>query len=222
LNGKKIAWRKCSRNLIQCVRLHPRYRLCSENWKNRRSGGDRIRQTVLFSRFLDSITSIREYLSIRSPRMRVGIFSGQQAKYYDPAQHKDRSITHEEIKRLFLAGEIDLLLCTDAAAEGLNLQTADLLINFDLGWNPMKIEQRIGRIDRIGQKYSDIEVLNMCYLGSVEETVYGRLLNRLKDANLIVGTQQISMLPVEPQEFRDLQSGAIDEEELERRSKKTT
>lgn len=70
-----------------------------------------------------------------------------------------------------MIGEIDLLLCTDAAAEGLNLQTADLLINFDLGWNPMKVEQRIGRIDRIGQKYSDIEVLNMCYLGSTEEIV---------------------------------------------------
>ena len=54
------------------------------------------------------------------------------------------------------------------------------------------------------QKYSDIEVLNMCYLGSTEEIVYGRLLERLKAANLVVGTQQISMLPVEPEEFRDL------------------
>lgn len=186
---------------------------------HRRAPNDRIRQTVLFTRFYDTLQSIRNYLRVRDAGMRVGIYAGGRAIYYNPASGKDENVTHEEIKRLFLIGEIDLLLCTDAAAEGLNLQTADLLINFDLGWNPMKVEQRIGRIDRIGQKYSDIEVLNMCYLGSTEEIVYGRLLERLKAANLVVGTQQISMLPVEPEEFRDLQNGTLSEAELEQKSK---
>ena len=186
---------------------------------HRRAPNDRIRQTVLFTRFYDTLQSIRNYLRVRDAGMRVGIYAGGRAIYYNPASGKDENVTHEEIKRLFLIGEIDLLLCTDAAVEGLNLQTADLLINFDLGWNPMKVEQRIGRIDRIGQKYSDIEVLNMCYLGSTEEIVYGRLLERLKAANLVVGTQQISMLPVEPEEFRDLQNGTLSEDELEQRSK---
>ena len=87
--------------------------------------------------------------------MRIGIYAGgNKAIWFDPSLHRDRNATHEEIKAKFLAGEIDMLLCTDAAAEGLNLQTADLLINFDLGWNPMKIEQRIGRIDRIGHFWS--------------------------------------------------------------------
>ena len=185
----------------------------------RRLPNDRMRQTVLFTRFYDTLQSIRNYLRVRDAGMRVGIYAGGRAVYFNPASGKDENVTHEEIKRLFLVGEIDLLLCTDAAAEGLNLQTADLLINFDLGWNPMKIEQRIGRIDRIGQKYSDIEVLNMCYLGSTEEIVYGRLLERLKAANLVVGTQQISMLPVEPAEFRDLQNGTLSEAELEQKSK---
>lgn len=185
----------------------------------RRAPNDRIRQTVLFTRFYDTLQSIRNYLRVRDAGMRVGIYAGGRAIYYNPASGKDENVTHEEIKRLFLLGVIDLLLCTDAAAEGLNLQTADLLINFDLGWNPMKVEQRIGRIDRIGQKYSDIEVLNMCYLGSTEEIVYGRLLERLKAANLVVGTQQISMLPVEPEEFRDLQNGTLSEAELEQKSK---
>ena len=44
-----------------------------------------------------------------------------------------------------------VLLCTDAASEGLNLQTASALVNYDLPWNPSKVEQRIGRIGRIGQ-----------------------------------------------------------------------
>lgn len=180
----------------------------------------RLNQTVLFTRFLDSLHSIRKYLKTRNPSLRVGVYSGQEADYYDPVTLKDVSTTHEEIKRLFLAGEIDLLLCTDAAAEGLNLQSADMLINFDLGWNPMKIEQRIGRIDRIGQKYMEIFVLNMCYVGSTEEIVYGRLWERLKGANLIVGTQQISLLPVEAEDFKKLSEGKLSEEELEVKAKR--
>lgn len=182
-------------------------------------GSNRMKQTVLFTRFLDSLHNIRKYLQTRIPSMRVGIFSGQSAVYYDFSRHKDISTNREEIKRLFMACEIDLLLCTDAAAEGLNLQTADMLINYDMGWNPMKIEQRIGRIDRIGQKHTDIAVLNMCYLGSAEEIVYGRLLDRLSEANLVVGVQQISLLPVEPDEFRGLADHSLTEEEVTERAK---
>lgn len=182
-------------------------------------GSERMKQTVLFTRFFDSLINIRKYLQTRRPNMRVGIYSGQSAIYYDVSRGKDVSVNHEEIKRLFMAGEIDLLLCTDAAAEGLNLQTADMLINYDMGWNPMKIEQRIGRIDRIGQKHTDIAVLNMCYLGSAEEIVYGRLLDRLNEANLVVGVQQISLLPVEPDEFRGLADHSLTEEEVTERAK---
>lgn len=78
-------------------------------------------------------------------------------------------LNRDDIKHRFLRGEIDVLVCTDAAAEGLNLQTANLLVNFDLPWNPMKVEQRIGRIDRIGQRHSTIFVSNLCYLNSAEE-----------------------------------------------------
>lgn len=175
---------------------------------------NRLKQTVLFTRFYDTLTSIKMYLENRAPGMRIGVFSGAETSWYNAATGSYTAASRDEIKNLFLRGEIDLLLCTDAAAEGLNLQTADFLINFDLGWNPMKIEQRIGRIDRIGQKHDTIRVLNMCYLGSTEETVYGRLWDRLKKANVVVGTQQVSLLPIKPEEFRDLQAGKISEKEL--------
>ena len=184
-----------------------------------RRSGNRVRQTVIFTRFYDSLKSIREYLSIRAPHLRVGVYSGEHAEWYSPDAGRDIGTSHEKIKELFLNGSIDILLCTDAAAEGLNLQTADLLINFDLGWNPMKVEQRIGRIDRIGQKYDVIEVMNMCYLGSTEEIVYGRLFERLSQAGFVVGTQQISMLPVTMEEFRELEDGKMTLDELERISK---
>lgn len=180
----------------------------------------RIRQTVIFTRFYDTLKDIVARLRQADPKMRVGTYSGQGAEYFDPVTERMVSVDREEVKERFLRGEIDVLVCTDAAAEGLNLQTADLLVNFDLGWNPMKVEQRIGRIDRIGQKHKEVYVLNLCYLGSAEQIVYGRLLSRLAEANVIVGTQQISLLPVTPEQFQQLAEGKLTPEELEARALK--
>ncbi|PDO10502.1 MAG: helicase [Candidatus Reconcilbacillus cellulovorans] len=177
----------------------------------------RIRQTVIFTRFYDTLVDIVSRLQRVDPTMRIGTYSGKGARWFDPEQNQMKDVDREEVKERFLRGDIDVLVCTDAAAEGLNLQTADLLINFDLGWNPMKIEQRIGRIDRIGQKHSRILVLNLCYRNSAEQIVYGRLLERLEKARLIVGTQQLSLLPVLPEEFLQLEEGQLSQEELERR-----
>jgi len=180
--------------------------------KDRQTG--RIKQTVIFTRFYDTLMDIVTRLLQADPHMPVGTYSGRGGQVFDPGTSQMINVDREEVKERFLRGEIDVLVCTDAAAEGLNLQTADLLVNFDLGWNPMKVEQRIGRIDRIGQKHRDIYVLNLCYAGSAEEVVYVRLLNRLAQANMIVGTQQISLLPVEQDEFRRLAEGTLTQEEL--------
>jgi superfamily II DNA/RNA helicase len=150
------------------------------------------------------------------PEMLIGTYSGQGGQYWDGKAGRMVGVERDEIKHRFLRGEVDILVCTDAAAEGLNLQTADLLVNFDLPWNPMKVEQRIGRIDRIGQRYRDIYVLNLCYADSAEEVVYGRLLTRLHDAGIIVGTQQMSLLPVTPEEFAQLADKTLNPEALER------
>lgn len=185
---------------------------------DKRKQDGRIKQTVIFTRFFDTLSDIVKQLRTVNQHMRIGTYSGRGASYYDPEIGRMRDVDREEVKSLFLRGEIDVLVCTDAAAEGLNLQTADTLINFDLGWNPMKIEQRIGRIDRIGQRHDDIYVINLCYTGSAEEKVYGRLLERLQAANLVVGTQQISLLPVTSDDFRQLAEGTLSEEELSERA----
>jgi len=67
-------------------------------------------------------------------------------------------------------GPSRLLLCTEAGSEGRNLQFAHAVCNFDLPWNPMKIEQRIGRLSRIGQTH-DVHVFNLVAAGTVEATV---------------------------------------------------
>jgi superfamily II DNA or RNA helicase len=184
----------------------------------RRDAQGRVRQTVIFTRFYDTLTDIVRSLLRVDPGVRLGTYSGRGGARLDTTSGLLADMEREEVKREFLRGEIDVLICTDAAAEGLNLQTADLLVNFDLPWNPMKVEQRIGRIDRIGQVHETIYVENLCYLNSAEEIVYGRLLARLSEAGHVVGTQRMSLLPVTAEEFRLLADGRLSEEEVSRRA----
>ena len=94
-------------------------------------------------------------------------------------------------------GPIKFLVCTDAAAEGLNFQFCGLLVNYDLPWNPMKVEQRIGRIDRIGQRYPKIRVVNLAYQDTIEADVYFALGQRINLFEGLVGRLQpiLSRLP---------------------------
>ena len=77
--------------------------------------------------------------------------------------------------------EIRIMVATDAACEGLNLQTLGTLINVDLPWNPTRLEQRIGRIKRFGQTRSVVDMLNLVHHGTVDETVYERLSERMRN-----------------------------------------
>jgi superfamily II DNA/RNA helicase len=77
-------------------------------------------------------------------------------------------------------GDLKLLLGTDAASEGLNLQRLGTLINIDLPWNPTRLEQRKGRIQRIGQLKNEVWIANLRYRGSVEDRVHQVLADRLE------------------------------------------
>ncbi len=73
----------------------------------------------------------------------------------------------------------EVLLSSEVASEGVDLQFSSLLINYDLPWNPMRIEQRIGRIDRIGQPEKKILIWNIMNADTIDERIYDRLLDRL-------------------------------------------
>jgi SNF2 family DNA or RNA helicase len=79
-----------------------------------------------------------------------------------------------------------VLLSTGAGGEGRNLQFADTVINFDLPWNPMRIEQRVGRVHRIGQTH-DVFVFNFCQEGTVEEQLLRVLHDKINMFELVVG-----------------------------------
>lgn len=173
----------------------------------------RVAQTVIFTQFWDTLEDLVGRLRQAESKLPVGTYSGRGGQYTDPQTGKLVGTERDEIKQRFLRGEIDILVCTDAA-EGLNLQTADFLVSFDLPGNPANLEQRIGRIDRIGQLHTDIYVQHFCYLGSVEEIVYDRLLNRLGSMISVVGDQPVSLLPVTEEDFRRLATGEVTEAQL--------
>jgi len=99
-----------------------------------------------------------------------------------------RSIDREDIKRGVKERKLRVVCATDAACEGLNLQTLGTLINVDLPWNPSRLEQRIGRIKRYGQQRREVDMANLVYSGTIDERVYQRLSERMQDRYDILGS----------------------------------
>jgi hypothetical protein len=81
------------------------------------------------------------------------------------------------------------VVCTDAA-EGLNFQFCGALVNYAMPWNPMRVEQRIGRIDRLGQEHPEIRIVNLHYQDTVEADVYDALRHRINLFQSVVGRLQ--------------------------------
>jgi superfamily II DNA or RNA helicase len=85
----------------------------------------------------------------------------------------------ESIMRRFRAGEFDIVIATRVASEGLDFEFCSLVVNYDLPWNPMEVEQRIGRLDRIGQKSDKIFILNFSTPGTIESRILDKLMKRV-------------------------------------------
>jgi superfamily II DNA or RNA helicase len=145
------------------------------------------RPALVFTEYVDTLEYLRDALVDHYGR-RLGCYSGAGGAVWDGTQWK--TVTKDAITRALQGGELAVLICTDAASEGLNLQAAGAVINYDLPWNPSKVEQRIGRIDRIGQKYPEIRVINLFLKDSVDEQVYTALRRRCGLFEHFVGTMQ--------------------------------
>ena len=120
---------------------------------------------------------------------------------YGPTPARDEDCrrgekSRERISSEFRRGDFQILLASEVAGEGLDFEHCNVLINYDLPWNPMRVEQRIGRCDRIGQESDKIYVGNLASVGTIEERILTRLYERLKifertlgDLELILGEQ---------------------------------
>jgi len=157
--------------------------------------GQGYEQVMVFTQFTDTMDFLRDEIG-RDSTLRIMCFSGRggQVRSHDGTW---RGISRDEVKRQFREGKADVLLCTDAAAEGLNFQFCGSLINYDMPWNPMRVEQRIGRIDRLGQRYPKIRIINLHYADTVETDVYRALRERIGLFENVVGRLQpiLAQLP---------------------------
>ena len=149
-----------------------------------RDGG--YKQVMLFTQFTDTMDFLRERLR---RDWNVMCYSGRHGERPGPDGGWE-SLSREATKAKFLDGSVDVLICTDAAAEGLNFQFCGAMINYDMPWNPMRVEQRIGRIDRIGQKYDLIRIVNMYYEDTIEAKIYRTLRERINLFEDMVGPLQ--------------------------------
>lgn len=144
------------------------------------------RGCIIFSQYRDSVQWLAEQLSADLPDEVIAIYSGPQTSGLMQAGNWTPH-TRESLKQLVGAGKIRLMLGTDAASEGLNLQRLGALINLDLPWNPTRLEQRKGRIQRIGQRFDTVYVYNMRYQDSVEDRVHELLSQRMEGIYAVFG-----------------------------------
>ncbi len=130
---------------------------------------------MVFVRFLDTLDLLEHELSSRG--LTFALFDGRMD---GPA--KDAALEAFRQDR-------DVLLCTESGGEGRNVQFCNTIINFDLPWNPQRIEQRIGRVHRIGQQ-REVYVFNLAARGTVEDRILTILDEKINMFELVVGEAQ--------------------------------
>jgi superfamily II DNA or RNA helicase len=128
-------------------------------------GRNRDEKIVLFSYFRDTLDYLHE-------RLEVDGVNGVVLK--GGVQDKDAIV-----RTFAAAGGPNILLSSEVGSEGIDLQFAWLMVNYDLPWNPMRVEQRIGRIDRLGQRAPQIRIFNFYYDDTIDARIYQRLFRRL-------------------------------------------
>lgn len=167
-------------------------------------------QAIVFTQFTDTLDYLRDFL--KGEGFSILCYSGRGGEWLQPDGQWKR-LSREETKRRFRRGDAQVLICTDAAAEGLNFQFCGALINFDAPWNPMRVEQRIGRVDRLGQRFERIAIVNLMYEDTVETDVYRALRARINLFTAVVGRLQ-PILASMPQRIAEVSlAGAGDREQ---------
>lgn len=142
---------------------------------------------IIFSQYYDTAKWLADSLAVRNPEEPVGLYAGAgRSRLYQLGDSV--TVERETLKRMVAEHQIRIMVATDAACEGLNLQTLGTLINVDLPWNPTRLEQRIGRIKRFGQRRGTVDMLNLVFEQTVDEKIYERLSERMKNRYDLFGS----------------------------------
>ncbi len=141
---------------------------------------------IIFSQYYDTARWVGEKLAEIMRDEPIGVYAGAgKSGIFRDGEFV--AAERNDLKSAVKRRELRLLVATDAACEGLNLQTLGTLINVDLPWNPSRLEQRLGRIKRFGQARRAVDMLNLVYRETRDEDVYLALSRRMKDKFDIFG-----------------------------------
>lgn len=132
----------------------------------------------------------------------------------------DRNERGRRVERFLHDPDCRVLLSSNVGGEGLDLQRASIVINYDLPWNPAVIEQRIGRIDRFGQEEQIIQVLNFILPDTVEDVIFSRLFDRLQLFELTIGEFAEVLGPIVTELSSDFLRSELTDEDREEEIRK--
>lgn len=169
-------------------------------------------RVIIFSSFRNTLAYLRKRLQAQG--IRVGQVDG--------------SVPDEErfkLRKRFLKDRsendaIDVLLFSEVGCEGLDYQFCDTMINYDLPWNPMRIEQRIGRIDRRGQKSDTVKIYNMITDGTIDAVIYDRCLSKIGVFESSIGDCSEILGDISDQIFKIMFDPELTEEERQMKIEK--
>jgi len=169
------------------------------------------RKVVLFSFFKSTLRYLEQRMA-EAGISTVYISGDIPSHPTDP----DRDERGRRIRRFLEDPDVRVLLSSEVGAEGLDFQTAShILVNYDLPWNPMRVEQRIGRLDRIGQPSDRIIIFNFAIPGTIEDRILSLLYQRIRIFEETIGDLE-PILGREIQELqRELMRAELTESELE-------
>jgi len=145
---------------------------------------------LVFARYLSTIDAAVKFIDseLGENLEGIGIYKGGgdiSVKFKSLPNYQKK--TKDNVKEYLNKGMIDILFCTTAAQEGVNLQAASAMVNIDVPWIPSDLEQRIGRIARLGQEADEVTIFNLWYPNSYEGKIYKKLLERKDLLELALG-----------------------------------
>lgn len=173
-------------------------------------------KVLVFSQFADTVRYLETHLSARGVTRLAGVTGGSS----DPTALAQRFSPHSNRGRARISPEDELrvLLATDVLSEGQNLQDAHIVVNYDLPWAIIRLIQRAGRVDRIGQEAEDILCYTFLPADGVEKLINlrSRVAQRLKENAEVVGADETFFEEAAPSQLADLyneKAGSLDDED---------
>jgi transcriptional regulator with XRE-family HTH domain/superfamily II DNA or RNA helicase len=157
-------------------------------------------KVLIFTEHRDTLVYLQSQFAAMGYTDRVAIIHGgmdaaereRQRAFFMPVEIRPQLIRPEDLARLDPPpNSANIMLATDAAGEGINLQFAWIMVNYDIPWNPARLEQRMGRLHRFGQQHSEVRIFNLVAESTREGDVLTVLLDKLDEARRALSTDKV-------------------------------